>query len=140
MQKTIITFGTFDLFHVGHLHILERARKHGDNLIVGISSDELNISKKNRKPIYTYNERKRIIESLKCVDKVFCEISLEDKVKYCKEHKADILIMGDDWKGKRSGKDNKTFDELLKGVCEVIYLERTPSISTTELIEKISFK
>lgn len=140
MQKTIITFGTFDLFHVGHLNILERARKYGDNLIVGISSDELNISKKNRKPIYTYDERKRIVESLKCVDKVFCEISLEDKVKYCKEYKADVLIMGDDWKGKRSGKDNKTFDELLKGVCEVIYLERTPSISTTELIEKISFK
>ena len=128
MQKTIITFGTFDLFHVGHLNILERARKHGDNLIVGISSDELNISKKNRKPIYTYDERKRIVESLKCVDKVFCEISLEDKVKYCKEYKADVLIMGDDWKGKRSGEDNKTFDELLKGVCEVIYLERTPSI------------
>jgi glycerol-3-phosphate cytidylyltransferase len=140
MQKTIITFGTFDLFHVGHLNILERARKYGDNLIVGISSDELNISKKNRKPIYTYDERKRIIESLKCVDKVFCEMSLEDKVKYCKEYKADVLIMGDDWKGKKSGKDNKTFDELLKGVCEVIYLERTPSISTTELIEKISFK
>ena len=137
-MKNIITFGTFDLFHVGHLNILERAKTYGDNLIVGISSDKLNISKKQRQPIYSFQERKKIVESLKCVNKVFCEESLEDKVKYCKEFKADILIMGDDWKGKRSGKDNKTFDELLSGVCKVIYLERTPSISTTELIEKIS--
>jgi len=134
----IITFGTFDLFHIGHLKILERASEHGNYLIVGISSDELNMKKKNKTPIYTSYERKKIISSLKYVDEVFLEETI-DKREYCLKYKADILVMGDDWKGKKCGKENKTFDEQLKGICQVVYLPRTPSISTTEIIEKIKY-
>ncbi|TKB47185.1 adenylyltransferase/cytidyltransferase family protein [Thalassotalea mangrovi] len=122
----VITFGTFDVFHVGHVNILERARLHGDHLIVGVSSDELNMSKKNRYPIYSQQDRMHIIRSLRCVDEVFVEESLELKAEYIKYYNADILVMGDDWQGK--------FDHL-KDICQVIYLPRTPSVSTTEIIE-----
>jgi len=127
---TVITFGTFDLFHIGHLNILERAKKYGDRLVVGISSDELNISKKNKAPVYSFENRKDIIKGLRCVNSVFKEESLEDKKKYIIENNANLLIMGDDWEGK--------FDHLLE-ICNVIYLPRTPSISTTETVEKIIF-
>lgn len=127
-MKNVITFGTFDLFHYGHLRILERASELGDRLIVGVSSDMLNFSKKGRKPICSENERMKIISALKCVSEVFLEESLELKEKYIKRYRADILVMGDDWKGK--------FDCFNK-ICKVIYLERTPSISTTEIIEMI---
>jgi len=126
--RRIITFGTFDVLHIGHIRILKRARAEGDYLIVGLSSDELNFSKKGRTPIYPYNSRKELLTSLRFVDSVFMEESLEKKRDYIIEHKADVLIMGDDWHGK--------FDEF-KDVCEVVYLPRTPSISTTELIEII---
>lgn len=122
----IITFGTFDVFHVGHVNILERARAKGDTLIVGVSSDALNMSKKGRNPIYSQEDRIHILKSLRCVDEVFVEESLELKEQYLIEHKADMLVMGDDWEGK--------FDHL-KHVCDVVYLPRTPSISTTETIE-----
>lgn len=125
-HKTVITFGTFDVIHIGHINILERAAALGDKLIVGISSDQLNINKKGRAPIYSQNERMKIISSLKFVDKVFVEESLELKGQYLKDFKAKILVMGDDWHGK--------FDHF-KEICEVIYLPRTPSISTTEIIE-----
>jgi glycerol-3-phosphate cytidylyltransferase len=127
-MKRIITFGTFDVFHVGHINLLERARALGDHLTVGISSDELNMSKKGRMPIYPYTSRARIIRSLRCVDEVFKEESLEQKPEYLQHYKADMLVMGDDWLGR--------FDHL-KVYCEVHYLPRTPSISTTELIEVI---
>lgn len=122
----VITFGTFDVFHVGHVNILERARLHGDHLIVGVSSDALNMSKKQRYPIYSQQDRMHIIRSMRCVDEVFVEESLELKAEYIKYYNADILVMGDDWQGK--------FDHL-KDICEVIYLPRTPSVSTTEIIE-----
>ncbi|MGB1299084.1 MAG: adenylyltransferase/cytidyltransferase family protein [Psychrobium sp.] len=122
----IITFGTFDVFHVGHVNILERARAKGGYLIVGVSSDALNMSKKGRNPIYSQEDRIHILKSLRCVDEVFVEESLELKEQYLIEHKADMLVMGDDWEGK--------FDHL-KHVCDVVYLPRTPSISTTETIE-----
>lgn len=122
----IITFGTFDVFHVGHVSILERAKKNGDYLIVGVSSDALNFFKKGRNPIYSQQDRIRILSSLRCVDEVFVEESLEFKEQYIIENKADILVMGDDWEGK--------FDHL-KSVCKVLYLPRTPSISTTATIE-----
>jgi len=122
----IITFGTFDVFHVGHVNILERARANGDYLIVGVSSDALNMSKKGRNPIYSQQDRIHILSSLRCVDEVFVEESLELKEQYIVENKADMLVMGDDWEGK--------FDHL-KSVCEVLYLPRTPSVSTTETIE-----
>lgn len=125
-MKKVITFGTFDVFHVGHVNILERARTFGDELIVGVSSDNLNFSKKGRYPIYNEKERMKIISSLRFVDQVFLEESLELKKEYIKKYNADILIMGDDWQGR--------FD-WVSDVCEVIYLPRTPSISTTEIIE-----
>ena len=127
-MKKVITFGTFDVFHIGHVSILERAKSYGDYLIVGVSSDDLNLSKKGRKPIYSEKDRKKIIQSLSCVDEVFSETSLELKRQYINDFNADILIMGDDWKGK--------FDNH-KDQCEVIYLPRTPSISTKEIIEVV---
>ena len=129
-MKIVITFGTFDVFHVGHLRILERARSYGDRLIVGVSTDQLTIDKKGRPPVYTQDERREIIGALKCVDEVFFEESLDLKGEYIEHYKADVLVMGDDWQGK--------FDEF-KDLCEVIYLPRTPAISTTEVIEKIRY-
>lgn len=125
-MKRVLTFGTFDLFHIGHLQILKRAKVLGSYLIVGISTDALNFSKKQRNPICNQTHRREIIQELKCVDEVFFEESLELKRQYIIDTKADVLVMGDDWKGR--------FDEF-KDICEVVYLPRTPSISTTELIE-----
>ena len=124
----VLTFGTFDVFHVGHLRILERARRLGDRLVVGVSTDELNRRKKGRYPVYTEDERVEIVGALRCVDEVFLEESLELKRHYLIVHRADVLVMGDDWAGK--------FDEF-RDVCRVEYLTRTPSISTTAVIEKI---
>jgi len=128
MSKTVITFGTFDVFHVGHLRILERARASGDRLVVGVSTDQLNIAKKGRPPVYTQDERAEIVRALRCVDKVFFEESLEQKAEYIRDYGADVLVMGDDWKGR--------FDDL-SALCEIVYLTRTPAVSTTEVIEKI---
>lgn len=125
-MKRVITFGTYDVFHIGHVNILQRASALGDYLIVGVSSDALNFKKKQRYPIYKENDRVHIISSLKCVGEVFVEESLEKKLEYINEKKSDLLVMGDDWTGK--------FD-WLRPWCEVLYLPRTPSISTTELIE-----
>ena len=127
-MRRVITFGTFDLFHIGHLNIVERAKAQGDYLIVGVSSDQLNYSKKQKHPVCPQESRSRIIASLKVVDEVFFEESLELKAEYIKKYKADVLVMGDDWKGR--------FD-VFESICEVVYLDRTPSISTTELIEII---
>ena len=124
----VITFGTFDVFHVGHLRLLKRARSLGDQLIVGVSTDEFTFRKKNRLPVFTEAERMEILLGLRCVDSVFREESLEQKREYLLEHRADILTMGDDWAGK--------FDEF-SDICKVIYLHRTPAISTTAVIEKI---
>lgn len=126
-MKTIITFGTYDLLHVGHIRLLSRARELGDRLVVGVSSDALNFSKKNKYPEFSQQERMEIISMIKGVDQVFLEESLELKAAYLKEYGADILVMGDDWEGK--------FDHL-NSICQVVYLPRTPSISTTAIIEK----
>ena len=127
-MKRVITFGTFDIVHVGHINILERAKSLGDYLIVGVSSDALNMQKKGRTPVYSESDRVTIISSLRCVDEIFIEHSLELKGDYIKEHDADLLVMGDDWAGK--------FDNF-KTLCDVQYLTRTPSISTTEIIEVV---
>lgn len=124
----IVTFGTFDVFHTGHLNILERARELGDRLVVGVSSDALNIGKKGRAPVFPQDERLRLVAALRCVDAVFLEESLERKREYLLTHRADVLAMGDDWAGK--------FD-VFSDICRVVYFERTPSISTTTVIEKI---
>lgn len=127
-MKRVITFGTFDVFHIGHVNILERAKKEGDYLVVGVSSDQLNFSKKNRYPIYSQEHRIKILQSLRFVDEVFVEESLEKKPDYIKQYSADLLVMGDDWEGK--------FD-MMREYCDVKYLLRTPSISTTEIIEVV---
>ncbi|QDP02996.1 adenylyltransferase/cytidyltransferase family protein [Thalassotalea sp. PS06] len=128
-MKTVITFGTFDVFHVGHVNLLQRAATYGDRLIVGVSTDELNFSKKGRNPVYNQDDRMKIINGLRYVNLCFEEYSLEKKREYIEYYGADILVMGDDWKGK--------FD-YLSDICEVVYLERTPSVSTTEIIEVIT--
>ena len=127
-MRRIITFGTFDVFHIGHLRILERARKMGDYLLVGVSTDALNYSKKGRSPFYNQTERMKIVSAIRYVDEVFLEESLELKRHYILTYQADLLVMGDDWAGK--------FDEF-RDICKVEYLRRTPSISTTAVIEKI---
>jgi glycerol-3-phosphate cytidylyltransferase len=125
----VITFGTFDVLHVGHLRILQRARQLGDHLVVGVSSDALNIAKKSRAPVFSQDERCELIRNLRCVDEVFVEESLELKRQYVIDHGADVLVMGDDWAGR--------FD-FVSDLCKVVYLPRTPSISTTAVIEQIA--
>lgn len=129
MPRTVLTFGTFDVFHVGHLRVLERAAALGDRLVVGVSADALNEKKKGRSPVFSERERLAIVAALKVVDDVFLEHSLEAKRDYLVEHGADVLVMGDDWAGK--------FDEF-SDVCKVVYLARTPAISTTAIIEHIA--
>jgi len=124
----VVTFGTFDVLHLGHLRILERAAELGDRLVVGVSSDALNISKKGRAPVFPEHERMRLVGALRCVSEVFLEESLELKRDYLLRYRADVLAMGDDWRGR--------FDEF-SDICRVVYFERTPAISTTALIEKI---
>jgi len=123
--RRIITFGTFDLFHVGHVNVLRRARLLGDWLVVGVSSDELNARKKGRHPYFSIDERLAIVGDSRFVDEVFVEESLEQKADYIREYSADVLVMGDDWQGR--------FDHY-GSLCEVVYLPRTPEISSTEII------
>ncbi len=127
--RTVVTFGTFDVFHVGHLRVIQRAASLGERLVVGVSSDALNAKKKGRAPVFSQGERMEIVASLKPVSSVFLEESLEQKREYLLTHQADVLVMGDDWAGR--------FDDL-SDICEVVYLPRTPAISTTALIEKIA--
>lgn len=127
-MSRVITFGTYDVLHIGHINLLKRARSLGSHLIVGVSSDELNKDKKGRVPVYPLKSRLEIIASLRFVDEVFVEDSLDLKAEYITSKNAGVLVMGDDWQGR--------FDHLSK-YCEVIYLPRTPSISTTEVIEII---
>jgi glycerol-3-phosphate cytidylyltransferase len=124
VMTRIVTFGTFDLLHVGHVNILRRARALGSHLVVGVSSDELNFRKKGLQPAYSTEDRVGIVAALRYVDEVFVEHSLEEKRAYLVQHRADVLVMGDDWAGK--------FDEF-SDVCRVVYLPRTEGISTTEV-------
>ena len=130
-EKRIITFGTYDLFHYGHLKIIERAKKYFDNvyLIVGISTDNLNYKKKNKNPIIKQEQRLEIIKNFRYVNEVFYEESLEYKVRYCLDYNADILIMGDD--------HINEYNFIQKYGIQDIYLPRTKFISTTEILEKI---
>ena len=123
----VITYGTFDLLHIGHINLLRRAKEFGDYLIVGLSSDEFNLLK-GKKAFFDFNERKKILESIKYVDNVIVENSWEQKILDIKKYNADILVMGDDWLGK--------FD-YLKEYCKVIYLPRTKNISTTFIKNKL---
>ena len=126
--KIVITYGTFDLFHVGHIRLLKRLSTLGDQLIVGISSDEFN-SIKGKKSFFSYEERAEIVESCKYVTYVFPEHHWEQKKEDILAYNATIFAMGDDWEGK--------FDEL-SDLCEVVYLPRTEDISTTEIKNALS--
>jgi glycerol-3-phosphate cytidylyltransferase len=120
----VITFGTYDLFHVGHLNLLRRARALGDSLIVGVSSDELNLRKKHKAPAIPLNDRLAIVAAIRFVDEVFVEDSLELKGDYIRHHRADVLVMGDDWRGR--------FDQF-SSLCRVLYLPRTPDVSSSDI-------
>ena len=126
-MKRVMTYGTFDLLHYGHINILKRAKSLGDYLIVGLSSDEFN-ELKGKKSVMSYEERKEILESIRYVDKVIKESNWEQKVDDIIKYNIDVFVIGDDWEGK--------FD-FLKEYCEVVYLPRTKSISTTLLKEII---
>ncbi|MBQ9835469.1 MAG: glycerol-3-phosphate cytidylyltransferase [Akkermansia sp.] len=120
-MKTVLTYGTFDVLHYGHINLLKRAKALGDYLIVGLSSDEFN-ALKNKKSFYSYEHRKLILEAIKYVDLVIPEDTWEQKVSDVKKYSVDVFVMGDDWEGK--------FD-FLSEYCEVSYLPRTPDISST---------
>ena len=128
-KRVVLTYGTFDMFHIGHLNILKRAKELGDYLIVGVSTDEFNAIK-GKKALMPYEHRKKIVESIKYVDKVIPERNWEQKVEDIKKYGVDVFVMGDDWKGK--------FD-YLKDYCEVVYLPRTPGISSTELRQTTAY-
>lgn len=123
-MKRVITYGTFDLFHYGHVNMLRRAKEYGDYLIVAISTDEFNWNEKQKKCYFSYEQRKQLVESIRYVDLVIPEDSWEQKIEDVKLYKADTFVIGDDWEGK--------FD-FLKEYCEVVYLPRTPEISTTQI-------
>ncbi len=129
-MKRVLTYGTFDVLHYGHINLLKRAKALGDYLIVGLSSDEFN-QIKNKQSYYTYEQRKMILEACRYVDLVIPENDWEQKVKDVQELKADVFVMGDDWKGK--------FD-FLKPYCEVIYLPRTPDVSSTKTKQHLKEK
>lgn len=119
----VITYGTFDLFHYGHLKILERAKQFGDYLIVAVSTDEFNRIK-NKECVYPFEHRARIVEAIKYVDRVIPEENWEQKEADIKKYNIDVFVMGDDWQGR--------FDNLSK-LCKIIYLPRTPDISSTHI-------
>lgn len=125
--KKVITYGTFDLLHYGHINILKRAKELGDYLIVALSTDKFN-EIKGKKSYFSYEERKRLVESVRYVDLVIPEDSWEQKINDIKEYKVDVFVMGDDWYGK--------FD-FLNEFCEVVYIERTPEISTSKIKDEL---
>jgi len=127
-KKRVITYGTFDMFHIGHLRLLQRLKELGDELIVAVSTDEFNESK-GKKVMIPYEQRAEIVANIKCVDMVIPESSWEQKIEDIKKYNIDIFAIGDDWKGK--------FD-FLKDYCEVIYLPRTKDISTTKLKKSLT--
>ncbi|MCT2535128.1 glycerol-3-phosphate cytidylyltransferase [Aquibacillus koreensis] len=122
-MKKVLTYGTFDLIHNGHINILRRAKELGDHLTVAISTDEFNAIK-GKKAYHSYENRKLILEAIRYVDEVIPENEWEQKIDDVKKHNIDVFVMGDDWEGK--------FD-FLEDYCEVIYLPRTVGISTTKI-------
>jgi glycerol-3-phosphate cytidylyltransferase len=128
-MKTIITYGTFDMFHIGHLNLLRRLKTMGDKLIVGVSTDEFNLMK-GKKTLIPYDQRAEIVSSIKYVDLVIPEKNWEQKVTDIKAHQVNVFAIGEDWKGK--------FD-FLKDHCHVEYLKRTENISTTDLKKSLKF-
>ena len=124
-MKRVITYGTFDLLHYGHVNLLRRAKAQGDYLIVALATDEFNWEEKQTKCYFNYEQRKYILESIRYVDLVIPETCWEQKKTDIHEYHIDIFVIGDDWKGK--------FDFLLDEGVEVVYLPRTPKVSTTQI-------
>jgi glycerol-3-phosphate cytidylyltransferase len=128
--KTVITYGTFDILHVGHINLLKRARALGDRLVVGLSTDGFNQSK-HKSSLLNYENRKVVLEAIRYVDEVFPEENWEQKADDIRRFTADVFVMGDDWAGK--------FD-FLGEYCEVTYLSRTPDISTTGIKQSLDVR
>lgn len=127
-MRKVITYGTFDLLHWGHINLLKRAKDLGDYLIVAISSDDFN-ALKNKKSFHSFENRKYILEAVRYVDEVIAEENWEQKMSDIDLYNVDLFVMGDDWEGE--------FD-FLKEKCEVVYLERTPGISTTQVKKELA--
>lgn len=130
-MKRVITYGTFDLLHYGHINLLKRARLQGDYLVVALSTDEFNLNDKNKKCYFSFEKRKTLLEAIRYVDLVIPEHNWEQKKKDIELYHIDEFVIGDDWLGK--------FD-FLKTSCEVVYLPRTPEISTTKIKSDINTK
>ena len=130
-MKKVITYGTFDLLHSGHINLLKRAKALGDYLIVVLSTDEFNWNFKHKKCYFSYEKRKALVESIRFVDLVIPEENWEQKISDIKEFKINTFVIGNDWEGK--------FD-FLKEYCEVVYLKRTPEISTTQIKKDLKMK
>jgi glycerol-3-phosphate cytidylyltransferase len=128
-MKRVITYGTFDLLHYGHINLLKRAKALGDYLIVALSTDEFNLREKNKICYFSYEERKHLLEAIRYVDLVIPEESWEQKKTDVALYHVDTFVIGDDWKGK--------FD-FLKDQCQVVYLPRTPEISTTKIKKELA--
>lgn len=130
-MKRVITYGTFDLLHYGHINLLRRAKALGDYLIVALSTDEFNWNSKGKKSYFSYEERKAMLEAIRYVDMVIPEENWDQKKTDVAKYEVDIFTMGDDWEGK--------FD-FLKDQCEVVYLPRTPEISSTQIKQDLGKK
>ena len=131
IMKRVITYGTFDLLHYGHINLLRRAKQLGDYLIVALSTDEFNWNEKQKKCYFSYEQRKQLLEAIRYVDLVIPEENWEQKKTDVKEYHIDTFVIGDDWTGK--------FD-FLKEDCNVVYLPRTPEISTTQIKADLNSK
>ena len=131
-MKRVITYGTFDLLHYGHINLLRRAKEMGDYLIVGLSTDEFNWNEKHKKYYFSYEKRKQLLEAIRFVDLVIPEGNWAQKRTDVKEYHVDTFVMGDDWTGK--------FDFLEEEGCKVVYLPRTPEISSTQIKNDLQIK
>lgn len=132
-MKRVLTYGTFDLLHYGHIRLLKRAKALGDYLIVALSTDEFNKKSKDKKTYHSYETRKEMLEALRVVDLVIPEENWEQKADDVKAFKVDIVVMGGDWAG------SDRF-EYLKEYCEVIYLDRTAGVSTTQIKQELNLQ
>ncbi|MGS2751262.1 glycerol-3-phosphate cytidylyltransferase [Bacillus zanthoxyli] len=129
-MKRVLTYGTFDLLHYGHINLVRRAKDLGDYLMVGLSTDEFN-ALKGKESYFKFEERKMLLESIRYVDLVISENTWEQKIEDIIKYEIDVFVMGDDWEGK--------FD-FLKEYCEVVYLPRTEDVSTTQIKSELSLQ
>lgn len=130
-MRRVITYGTFDLLHYGHINLLRRAKAQGDYLIVALSTDEFNWKEKQKKCYFTYEERKNMLEAIRYVDLIIPENNWEQKRSDIHDYNVDVFVMGNDWEGK--------FDFLKEEGAEVVYLPRTPQISTTQIKRELGY-